>query len=165
MNTKNIIFGSLALVILGGGAYFFLKNKKKKDTLKLEDLKKLGESVTQTGTSTTTNSDKVLDTAPVNNQVSQAEISKQIQAQGLVNQIVILKNEYDTLQDRPNRPISCGFDTKKIGGQNSSTNAWMYSASSEVLKGCNSNLSQINNKLKQLTQLGYKEDKGLAVKI
>jgi len=158
MNTKNIIFGSLALVILGGGAYLFLKNKKSKDTLKLEDLKKLGESVTQTGTSTTTNSDKVLDTAPVNNQLSQAEISKQIQAQGLANQIISLKNTYDTLQDKPYKTvIGCGFKTKPLMSPDK--------GEMENNKICSNNLRQIQQKQKQLTQLGYKEDKGLAVKI
>jgi hypothetical protein len=44
MNSKNIIFGTLALAIVGGGAYFYFKNKKKGS---LADT--LASSLTNTG--------------------------------------------------------------------------------------------------------------------
>jgi gas vesicle protein len=147
MNTKNIIFGSLALVILGGGAYLFLKNKKSKDTLKLEDLKKLGDSVTQTGSATTT-PDKVLDSAPVTNTQAQ-ETSKQIQAQALATQIWTLKSEFASLQGA--RP----YCKPSILGMGSA---------SEYEK-CSKNYTRIIDIQNRIKDLGYKEDNGLAVKI
>jgi hypothetical protein len=44
MNSKNIIFGTLALAIIGGGVYFYFKNKKKGS---LADT--LASSLTNTG--------------------------------------------------------------------------------------------------------------------
>jgi|688.fasta_scaffold24628_13 hypothetical protein len=151
MNTKNIIFGSLALVILGGGAYFFLKNKKKKDTLKLEDLKKLGDSVTQTGSATTP--DKVLDSAPVTNTQAQAQANQQelinlTQATSLINQILTLRKTKKTIP-----PFNFG-----------NMNTW--ASESNSISVFNQGVeNQIANLKEQMKLLGYKEENGLAVKI
>jgi hypothetical protein len=167
MEAKNIIIGGLALAVVGGGAYFYFKNKSKKPlSQQLADSLSTTAGVPATSDSSTSAStpDKVLDNAPI----TKADAEKQIQAQGLANQIVSLKNEYDTLQDRPNRPMGCSFDTKKIGVQNFSANnssLGIYQATQQVIEGCNSNFSQIQKIQKQLSDLGYKEDKGLAVKI
>lgn len=160
MNTKNIIFGSLALVILGGGAYFFLKNKKSKDALKLEDLKKLGDSVTQTGgtstgSSTTTSStpDKVLDNAPVTNTQTQAQANQQelinlTQATSLINQILTLR------KTKKNMPIFSFGNMSTYNSDSASVLAFNVGVD-----------NQIANLNAQLKLLGYKEDNGLAVKI
>ena len=151
MNTKNIIFGSLALVILGGGAYLFLKNKKSKDTLKLEDLKKLGDSVTQTGSATTP--DKVLDTAPVTNAQTQAQANQQelinlTQATSLINQILTLR------KTKKNMPIFSFGNMSTYNSDSASVLAFNVGVD-----------NQIANLNAQLKLLGYKEDNGLAVKI
>ena len=156
MESKNIIFGSLALAVVGGGAYFFLKNKRLKDASKLAELEKLGQGVNigvaTAGSSTTP--DKVLGSAPISTPSTQEETNKQIQAQGLANQIAILKSEWNTLQEKYER---CSFDSKPNTGANK--------GSTENYKNCSNTQTMMLEKRKQITLLGYKEDNGLAVKI
>jgi hypothetical protein len=154
MKAKNIIFGSLALAVVGGGAYFYFKNKKKvpfSDTLGSaltntsnstnSGSSNTGSSNTGSGTTSTT-PDKVLDTSPVTNaqaEANQQETAKQIQAQGLANQIVSL------------------LATKKsTGGYPIDNSAISFNmvVDTKVL--------DIRNKMKDL---GYKDDNGVAVKI
>jgi hypothetical protein len=151
METKNIIIGGLALAVIGGGAYWFVKNKRLKDASKLAELEKLGQGVNigvaTAGSSTTP--DKVLDSAPVNNQTSQAETTKQIQAQALATQIWTLKSEFASLQGLI---PTC---TMPMFGQGSA---------SEYEK-CSTNKTQIIGIQRRIKDLGYREDNGLAVKI
>lgn len=145
MEAKNIIFGSLALAVIGGGAYLFLKNKKAKDTLKLAGLQQgiiLGTG-TSTGTSTGSTSsapDQVLDSAPVTNaqaQVQAQETSNQIQAQGLATQIAVKRSMKKS-----------GFNLTTIEKR---TNSFI---SIDILRLSN-----------QIKDLGYKEVNGVAVKL
>ena len=152
MNTKNIIFGTLALAVVGGGAYFYFKNKKKgslADTL-ASSLSNTGtgSSSTNTGTgtgSTATSStpDKVLDNAPITNaqaQSNQQETEKQIKAQALAGQIFSLKS---SILKEP------------IGGG-------LFSYESNHNGSINLKILTIRQKLKEL---GYKEEEGIAVKL
>ena len=149
MNTKNIIFGSLALAVIGGGAYLFIKNKRVKDSLKLAELQQATKLASEVKTGGATTPDKVLDSAPVNNQTSQAETTKQIQAQALASQIWTLKSQFSTLQGL--------IPTCKMPmfGQGSA---------SEYQK-CSTNYTQIIGIQRRIKDLGYREDNGLAVKL
>jgi hypothetical protein len=113
MNAKNIIFGTLALAIVGGGTYFYFKNKKKgsleKDKSKsLSDLS-TSNSTSNTGTGTTP--DKVLDSAqvyvkPLSNEPTQAELeakAKQItKAKELANKICEAKTQKNLFKNMSN---------------------------------------------------------------
>jgi hypothetical protein len=145
MEAKNIIFGGLALAVIGGGAYLFLNRKKAKDTLKLAELQQgsiLGTG-TSTGTSTegtTSTPDKVLDSAPITNaqaQANQQEISNQIQAQGLASQIAVKRAMKKS-----------GFNLTTIEKR---TNTFL-----------DIDIMGLENKIKDL---GYKESNGVAVKL
>jgi hypothetical protein len=157
MNAKNIIFGTLALAIVGGGAYFYFKNKKKgslADTL----ASSLSNTGSGTGTGTGTTPDKVLDNAPINTPSTQEETNKQIQAQGLATQITTLKSQFDTLQITPTHPYEgCSFESKPTTGADK--------GSMENYKNCDRNQRMISEKRKQITLLGYKENNGIAVKL
>jgi hypothetical protein len=153
MNTKNIIFGSLALAVIGGGAYFFLKNKRLKDASKLAELEKLGQGVNigvATAGSTTT-PDKVLGSAPVTNaqaQANQQELINLTQASSLINQIISLRN------------------TKKSMPSFASSNMYTYSKDYASVLAFNTGVdNQIANIKAQMKLLGYEEKNGLAVKI
>jgi hypothetical protein len=228
MKTKNIIFGGVGLLIVGGIAYFYLKSKNKgslTDTLG-GGLANTGSSSTgssstgssstgssntgssSTGGSSTTpkqispnsltdeqaityankypeikkvfglnadklkehwikfgkaegktipDSDKVLDSAPINTPASQEETAKQIQAQGLATQITILKSQFDTLIKTDSRYERCGFESKPTIGNDK--------GSMENLRNCEKNLTMITDKRIQITKLGYKEVNGIAVKL
>lgn len=143
MEAKNIIYGTLALAVVGGGAYLFLKNKKSKDSSKLAELEKLGQGLTTGGTTagSTTTPDKVLASAPVTvaqAQATQQETSNQIQAQALASQIfTLLGTKVKT------------FDAFK---------------SNDILKDLRIDVraQDLKNKMKTL---GYDYQDGLAVKI
>ncbi len=147
MGAKNIIYGSLALAVIGGGAYLFLRNKKAKDTLKLAGLQQgsiLGTGTltgTLTGGSTSTlTPDQVLNSAPVTNaqvQANQQETSKQIQAQGLASQIAIKRSMKKS-----------GFN---LTPNERTTNSFI---TIDILRLSN-----------QIKDLGYKEVNGVAVKL
>jgi hypothetical protein len=153
MNAKNIIFGTLALAIVGGGAYFYFKSKKK---IPLSDT--LASSLSNTGTVTGATPDKVLDTAQIKTASTQEETNKQIQAQGLATQITTLKSQFDTLQETPTHPYeSCSFASKPTTGADK--------GEMENYKNCDRNQRMILEKRKQITLLGYKENNGIAVKL
>jgi hypothetical protein len=143
MGAKNIIYGSLALAVIGGGAYLFLRNKKAKDTLKLAELQQGSILGTGTGTSTegtTSTPDKVLDSAPITNaqaQANQQETSNQIQAQGLASQIALKRAMKKS-----------GFNLTTIERR---TNTFL-----------DIDIMGLENKIKDL---GYKESNGVAVKL
>jgi hypothetical protein len=145
MEVKNIIYGSLALAVIGGGAYLFLRNKKAKDTLKLAELQQGGilGTGTLTGTltgGTTPTPDKVLDSASITNaqaQANQQETSKQIQAQGLASQIAIKRSMKKS-----------GFN---LTPNERTTNSFI---TIDILRLSN-----------QIKDLGYKEVNGVAVKL
>lgn len=149
METKNIIIGGLVLAVIGGGAYLFVKNKRLKDSIKLAELQQATKIASEVKTGGATTPDKVLDSAPVNNQTSQAETSKQIQAQALASQIWTLKSPFPSLQGL--KP----FCTPVILGMGSA---------SEYQK-CSTNYTQIIDIQKRIKDLGYREDNGLAVKL
>lgn len=143
MEAKNIIFGSLALAVIGGGAYLFLKSKKSKDVLKLAELQKATGLSTETPTETptggtTSTPDKVLDSAPVTNAQAQAqETSNQIQAQGLASQIAVKRSMKKS-----------GFNLTTIEKR---TNTFL-----------DIDIMGLSGKIKDL---GYKEVNGVAVKL
>ena len=150
MEAKNIIIGGLALAVVGGGAYFYFKNKSKKpftqqlsDSLSTTAGVPATSSTSTSGNSTTANTpDKVLDTAPVTNaqaQANQQDTAKQVQAQGLANQVISL------------------IGTKKpTGGFPIDTQAMSFNM------GVDAKILEIKNKMKDL---GYNYDNGIAVKI
>jgi len=150
METKNIIYGTLGLAVLGGGAYLYLKNKKAKDTSKLADLQ---NAIATTGTTTGSVStpDKVLDSAPITvaqAQANQQELLNLTQATSLINQILTLRK---TKKNIP--PFNFG-----------NMNSWASEQSSVLAFNVGVD-NQIANLNAQLKLLGYKEDNGLAVKI
>ena len=148
METKNIIIGGLALAVIGGGAYLFVKNKRLKDSIKLAELQQATKIASEVKTGGATTPDKVLDTAPVNNQTSQAETTKQIQAQALASQIWTLKSEFASLQS----PVpTCSFST--------------FMSNNSVGEKCSRNKTQIIGIQRRIKDLGYREDNGLAVKL
>lgn len=157
MESKNIIFGSLALAVVGGGAYFFLKNKRLKDASKLAELEKLGQGesigVATAGSSTTP--DKVLASAPVTNAPTQAELDAKAKAnqQELVNltQATSLINQILNLRK-----------TKKSIPTLNFYNYEEWKSSQEFNVGID---NQIGNIKAQMKLLGYEEKNGLAVKI
>ena len=171
MNTKNIIFGSLALVILGGGAYFFLKNKKSKDSSKLAELEKLSQGVNigvataGSTTGSTTTPDKVLGSAPVVPQVptipqTTADPKKIADAIILASEIADLKNKKTSYTIM----TLSQFSSTKEGGNG----FWSNSKSMlELLK--KSAITDLDNKIKDLTNkivaLGYIEVNGSIVKV
>jgi hypothetical protein len=150
MEAKNIIIGGLALAVVGGGAYFYFKNKSKKPfTQQLSDSLSTTAGVPATSSTSTSGSstsastpDKVLDTAPVTNaqaQANQQDTAKQVQAQGLANQVISL------------------METKKpTGGFPIDTQAMSFNM------GVDAKILEIKNKMKDL---GYNYDNGIAVKI
>lgn len=148
METKNIIIGSLALAVIGGGAYLFIKNKRVKDSLKLAELQQATKLASEVKTGGATTPDKVLDTAPVNNQTSQAETTKQIQAQALASQIWTLKSEFSSLQS--------SIPTCKMP---------FFGESRSQFEKCSANQTRIIGIQKRIKDLGYREDNGLAVKL
>lgn len=143
MGAKNIIYGSLALAVIGGGAYLFLRNKKAKDTLKLAGLQQgsiLGTGTLTGGAISTLTPDQVLNSAPVTNaqvQANQQETSKQIQAQGLASQIAIKRSMKKS-----------GFN---LTPNERTTNSFI---TIDILRLSN-----------QIKDLGYKEVNGVAVKL
>jgi hypothetical protein len=157
MESKNIIFGSLALVVVGGGAYFFLKNKRLKDASKLAELEKLGQGV-NIGVATaggSTTPDKVLASAPVTNAPTQAELDAKAkanqqelvnltQATSLINQIISLRKTKKSI------PFTTFFNSDEV------------KSSQEFNVGID---NQIANIKAQMKLLGYEEKNGLAVKI
>lgn len=148
METKNIIIGSLALAVIGGGAYWFVKNKRLKDSIKLAELQQATKLASEVKTGGATTPDKVLDSAPVNNQTSQAETTKQIQAQALATQIWTLKSEFASLQSSiPTCPMP------------------FFNESRTQFEKCSANKTRILDIQKRMKDLGYREDNGLAVKI
>lgn len=150
METKNIIYGTLALAVVGGGAYLYLKNKKAKDTSKLADLQ---NAIATTGTTTGSVStpDKVLDSAPVTNaqaQANQKELINLTQASSLINQIISLRKTKKSIP-----PFNFG-----------NMNTWASDSAS--ISAFNTEVdNQIANLNEQIKLLGYKENNGLAVKI
>jgi hypothetical protein len=158
MEAKNIIYGTLALAVVGGGAYWFLKNKKVSDAKKLALLQLQSATTTPTGSTTSgsssvpvTNSSIGLPTAPVTNaqaQANQQELLNLTQATSLINQIVSLRKTKKTM------PI---FSFGNMSTNNSDT--------ASVLAFNVGVDNQIANLNAQLKLLGYKEDNGLAVKI
>jgi LPXTG-motif cell wall-anchored protein len=157
METKNIIYGILALAVVGGGAYFFLKNKKSKDASKLSELEKLsqglGTGLTTTGSTSSpvTNASIGLPNAPVTNaqlQANQQELVNLTQATSLINQIVSLRKTKKSIP-----PFRFG-----------NVSTWA-SEQSSVLAFNTGVDNQIANLNAQLKLLGYREDNGLAVKI
>lgn len=167
MEAKNIIFGTLALAVVGGGAYFYFKNKKKPSLA--DQLGTALSSSASTSSSSTTGGHKpagakdgskssgkdgVLDNAPVTNaqaQANQQETAKQIQAQGLATQISSLKSQFASLQTSV---PTCHYPS--FGSDSS--------AFSDYNK-CNGVRTQILDIQSRMKDLGYKEDNGLAVKI
>ena len=157
MEAKNIIIGGLALAVVGGGAYFYFKNKSKKpliqqltDSLSTTAGVPASTGSSSTGTSTSSTPDKVLDNAPVTNaqlQATQQENSKQIQAQGLANQISSLKSQFATLQ------TASPYCNPPMAGDYTQYNK------------CNNVKTQIIDLQNKMKDLGYKEDNGLAVKL
>jgi hypothetical protein len=151
METKNIIYGTLALAVVGGGAYWFLKNKRLKDSLKLADLQQSTKIASDGTTGSLSTPDKVLDSAPVTNaqaQANQQELIKLTQASSLINQIISLRN---TKKSMP---------TFNFGNMNT------YSKDSASVLAFNTGVdNQIANLNEQIKLLGYKENNGLAVKI
>ena len=152
MESKNIIYGALALALVGGGAYFFLKNKKSKDASKLSELEKLsqglGIGITTTGSTSVpvTNASIGLPNAPVTNaqlQANQQELINLTQATSLINQIVSLRKTKKT-------PIF------------SLNNMSSFASDQAFNVGVDNQISNINAQLKLL---GYREENGLAVKI
>lgn len=148
MESKNIIYGALALAVVGGGAYFFLKNKKAKDNLKLSELEKLtgGTSTTGSTSSPVTNASIGLPNAPVTNaqlQANQQELINLTQATSLINQIVSLRKTKKT-------PIF------------SLNNMSSFASDQAFNVGVDNQIANINAQLKLL---GYREENGLAVKI
>lgn len=142
MEAKNIIYGTLALAVVGGGAYLFLKNKKSKDVSKLTELEKLGQGLTTGGTTagSSTTPDKVLASAPVTvaqAQASQQETSNQIQAQALASEISTLLNT----------KVNTSFQNMNILQKNLRIDV---------------KAQELKNKMKTL---GYDYQDGLAVKI
>ena len=168
MEAKNIIYGTLALAVIGGGAYFFLKNKKSKDASKLADLQNAISTIgTTTGSTTgsTTTPDKVLGSAPVVPQVptipqTTADPKKIADAIILASEIADLKNKKTsyTIMSLAN------FSKTKEGGNG----FWSNSKSMlELLK--KSAITDLDNKIKDLTNkivaLGYIEVNGSIVKV
>jgi hypothetical protein len=150
MEAKNIIYGTLALAVVGGGAYWFLKNKKVSDAKKLAILQ-LQSATAPTGSTSVpvTNASIGLPTAPVTNaqlQATQQDTSKQIQAQGLANQIAGLKSQYASLSSEV--PV-CIFNMNNIG----------------EFQKCNVVRTQILDIQNTMNGLGYKEVNGSAVKL
>lgn len=149
MESKNIIYGTLALAVVGGGAYFFLKNKKSKDTSKLTELEKLTGGTLTSGNTTTP--DKVLASAPVTNaqaQANQQELVNLTQASSLINQIISLRKTKKSIP-----PF-------KFGNMNT------WASDSASISAFNIEVdNQIANLNEQIKLLGYKENNGLAVKI
>jgi hypothetical protein len=148
MELKNIIYGALALAVVGGGAYFFLKNKKAKDNLKLSELEKLTGGTTTTGSTSSpvTNASIGLPNAPVTNaqlQANQQELINLTQATSLINQIVSLRKTKKT-------PIF------------SLNNMSSFASDQAFNVGVDNQIANINAQLKLL---GYREENGLAVKI
>lgn len=146
MESKNIIFGSLALAVVGGGAYFFLKNKRLKDASKLDELKKLGQGVNigvATAGSSTTQAE--LDAKA---KANQQELVNLTQATSLINQIISLRN------------------TKKRSPSFADSNMYTYAQDSASVSAFNTRVeNQIANIKAQMKLLGYEEKNGLAVKI
>jgi hypothetical protein len=173
MNTKNIIFGTLALAIVGGGAYFYFKNKKKGS---LADT--LASSITNTGsgtgsgsgsgtgtgtganTGTGTTPDKVLDTAPVynkplSNEPTQAELeakAKQItKAKELANKICEAKTQKNLFKNMSNSDFCSKYAY-------TSTFCWniadVESQKSDKISNIEKLITSLNN---QLALLGYME--------
>lgn len=153
METKNIIYGTLALAVVGGGAYFFLKNKKSKDSSKLAELERLSQGLT-TGVATagsTTTPDKVLGSAPITNaqaQANQQELVNLTQATSLINQILTLRK---TKKSTP--PFNFG-NMSNWASESASISAFNIGVD-----------NQIANLKAQMKLLGYDEKDGLAVKI
>jgi LPXTG-motif cell wall-anchored protein len=152
MKAKNIIFGTLALAIVGAGAYFYFKKKKKTPFSKeLTDSLTTTAGVPSTSNTSSTNTsttntnastpDKVLDNAPVTQaqlQTSQEEILKLAQAQSIASQIFTLRSS-----------LKHGFTTD-ISQQNS----FNFDIQTKITPLMN-----------QIKILGYKEVNGLAVKL
>lgn len=150
MKTQNIIFGTLALAVVGGGAYFYFKNKSKKPfSEQLADSLTSTAGVSAISSTSTTTTDKVLDSAPVTvaqAQANQQETSNQIQAQAMASQITSLKSQFPSL--------------KEVGG------ACYFSLNNiEQFTKCNVVKTQISDIETKMKNLGYKNDNGLAVKI
>lgn len=172
MEVKNIIYGTLALAVVGGGAYFFLKNKKSKDASKLADLQNAISTIgTTTGTTTgsttgsTTTPDKVLGSAPVVPQVptipqTTADPKKIADAIILASEIADLKNKKTSYTIM----TLSQFSSTKEGGNG----FWSNSKSMlELLK--KQAITDLDNKIKELTNkivaLGYIEVNGSIVKV
>lgn len=151
METKNIIYGTLALAVVGGGAYWFLKNKRLKDSLKLADLQQSTKIASEVATGSTLTPDKVLDSAPVTNaqaQANQKELVNLTQASSLINQIISLRKTKKSIP-----PFNFG-----------NMNTWASDSAS--ISAFNTEVdNQIANLNEQIKLLGYKENNGLAVKI
>jgi hypothetical protein len=130
MNAKNIIFGTLALAIVGGGAYFYFKNKKKST---LTD--KLTSDLTSASSTSSTSStpDKVLDNAPVTNAEVKdlIKLSKANDLAKIVSQLI-----------KEQKPDKYPFKSERYHQQ-----------------------LVIDDYNKQLNDLGYKQENGLAVKL
>lgn len=151
MEAKNIIYGTLALAVVGGGAYWFLKNKRLKDSLKLADLQQSTKIANEIKTGSATTPDKVLGSAPVTNaqaQANQQELVNLTQATSLINQILTLRK---TKKNIP--PFNFG-----------NMNNWASESAS--ISAFNTGVdNQIANLKAQMKLLGYDEKDGLAVKI
>lgn len=151
METKNIIIGSLALVVIGGGAYLFIKNKRVKDSLKLAELQQATKLASEVKTGGATTPDKVLDTAPVTNaqaQANQQELVNLTQATSLINQILTLRKTKKTM------PVFNFGNMSDFASLNSSVTLFNIGVE-----------NQIANLKAQMKLLGYDEKDGLAVKI
>jgi len=167
MNTKNIIFGSLGLVVVGGGAYLFVKNKRVKDSLKLAELQQATKLASEVKTGGATTPDKVLDSAPVIPQVP--TIPQTTADPKKIADAIIMASE---IADLKNKKLSftvmsfADFSKTKEGGNG----FWNYPSSGYMLELLKKEaINKLDTQIKDLTSkivaLGYMEVNGSIVKL